>query len=197
LLERRFARVVAPTRRPLTTSHAKLTNPVIDFGDAAAIAEAVPKGVTDVFLALGTTIKDAGSRERFRAVDYTTNLAAARAGRDAGAAHVVLVSSLGADARSMTFYLRVKGELERDVQTLGYQAVHILRPSILDSDRQGRAGEKLGLVVMKSVAAVVGKTGRYMPIPVDSVGKAMVRVAKGSAPGAFIHNSERLHELGA
>jgi len=101
----------------------------------------------EVYLALGTTIKIAGSRERFRAVDFDANLAVARAAQAAGARRAGLVSALGAQARSSVFYSRVKGELEEALAALGFDALVIAQPSMLRGDRDAlgqpeRTGER-------------------------------------------------------
>ncbi len=89
----------------------------------------------EVFIALGTTIKVAGSQSAFRAVDFDAVLAVARAARAAGARRLGIVSAMGADAKSSVFYNRVKGEMEAAVNRLGYASVVLARPSLLSGDR--------------------------------------------------------------
>ncbi|MEO6018467.1 MAG: epimerase [Polaromonas sp.] len=106
--------------------------------------------VDDVFIALGTTIKVAGSREAFRAIDFDAVLSMARAGRTAGAARLAVVSAMGANSHSAVFYNRVKGEMEDAVSRLGYDSVVIARPSLITGDRASlkqaqRAAEGLAL----------------------------------------------------
>lgn len=165
-----------------------------DLCDAVRLDEVMPKDVDDAYCALGTTIRKAGSRDAFLAVDKHAVLAFARAARAHGARRFVLVSSLGADARSMNFYLRTKGEVEQELATLGFDVLHILQPSILDGDRQeSRPGERLGLAVARRLRGVLG---RYAPIDVDVVGRAMVSLAFGEERGVRIHASDELQELG-
>jgi uncharacterized protein YbjT (DUF2867 family) len=125
------AEVHALARRPLQTRHPKLVEHVVDF-------RAVPTlpALDEVYLALGTTIKVAGSQEAFRAVDYEANLAVARAARAAGARRAGLVSAMGANARSSVFYNRVKGELEEALAREGFDALVIAQPSLLLGDRE-------------------------------------------------------------
>src|SRR5882672_8155608 len=94
-------------RRAVAGGHAKVTAHIVDF----TALPALPR-IDEVYLALGTTIKVAGSRPAFRAVDYDANLAVARAALAAGAKRAGLVSAMGASARSGIFYNRIKGELE-------------------------------------------------------------------------------------
>ena len=121
-------------RRALTASDPKVTAHVVDFAKLPALPR-----VDEVYLALGTTIKVAGSQAAFRAVDYDANLAVARAALAAGAKRAGLVSAMGASAKSSIFYSRVKGELEDTLAALGFDGLVIARPSMLAGDR-----EKLG-----------------------------------------------------
>ncbi|WP_293224181.1 NAD(P)H-binding protein [Ottowia sp.] len=117
-------------RRPLGWTHPKLHMHVVDF----AALPALPP-VDEVYLALGTTIRQAGNQAAFRAVDFDANLAVARAAQAAGAGRAGLVSAMGANAKSSVFYSRVKGELEDALAALGFDALVIARPSMLRGDR--------------------------------------------------------------
>jgi uncharacterized protein YbjT (DUF2867 family) len=143
----RYRRVQVLLRReaPELAAHRKLTVAVVDF---AALPSVPP--ADDVFIALGTTIKAAGSQQAFRRVDFDAVVGTARAGRAAGAKRLLVVSALGADAASSVFYNRVKGEMEQAVGALGYDSVVIARPSLLLGDRASvgaaaaAAGARLG-----------------------------------------------------
>jgi len=137
------AQVHALVRRALPVAHPKLRTHVVDV----AAPPALP-ALDEVYLALGTTIKVAGSQAAFRAVDFDANLAVARAALAAGARHCGLVSALGANARSAVFYSRVKGELEDALAALPFEALVIARPAMLRGDRHAlgqpvRSGELL------------------------------------------------------
>jgi uncharacterized protein YbjT (DUF2867 family) len=134
-------------RRAEPRAHPKLVWQVVDF----AALPALP-ALDEVYLALGTTIKVAGSQAAFRAVDFAANLAVARAALQAGARRLGLVSAMGADKGSRVFYNRVKGELEEAVGALGFEAVVIARPSLLIGERgalgqAARPGERIGAVL--------------------------------------------------
>jgi hypothetical protein len=140
-------RIVALTRRPLDDQALwpKLQVEVVDFEQLASRGELF--GVDQIFCALGTTIKKAGSRDAFRRVDFIYPLTAAKLGAERGARHFLLVSSLGASAESRFFYNRVKGQLEDALRTLPYPSVTIVRPSLLVGTREEfRLGEKLAKV---------------------------------------------------
>ncbi len=122
--------VHALARRPLDWAHPKLVMHVVNF----AALPALPP-LDEVYLALGTTIKIAGSQAAFRAVDFDANLSVARAAQSAGARRAGVVSAMGANAKSSVFYSRVKGELEDALAALGFDALVIARPSMLRGDR--------------------------------------------------------------
>jgi uncharacterized protein YbjT (DUF2867 family) len=178
----RFHRVISVGRRTLPLEHPKLTQALADFGSPAAL-EALPPP-TVAFSCLGSTLKKAGSRDAFRAVDYGAVLAFARAARRAGAGVLVHVSSMGANPRSRAFYLAVKGELERDVAGLGFPSVYALRPSMLDGKREEhRLGEAIGLVVMRALGPLLGS---YRPTKVEAIAKVMIASALAAAPGPHV-----------
>jgi uncharacterized protein YbjT (DUF2867 family) len=136
-----FDRVVALARRRLPTGP-NVEAIVADFDHLEAVPQAFR--VTHVFCALGTTIRQAGSRERFREVDYGYPLRVAQLAREAGARHYLLVSSLGSNPRSRVFYGRVKGELEEALGRVGFPSLTIVRPSLLLGPRaEFRPGERL------------------------------------------------------
>lgn len=109
-----------------------------------------------VFCCLGTTIKKAGSQEAFREVDHHLPIRIAREARRKGARHFVVVSAMGADTASSVFYNRVKGEMERELQTLGYPLVTIIRPSLLLGERKEfRLGERIAAPLMKIFRPII------------------------------------------
>ncbi|MFL5261195.1 MAG: NAD(P)H-binding protein [Anaeromyxobacteraceae bacterium] len=177
-----FTKVVAVGRRLLRLAHPKLVEAVVDFADPAAFAGL---GRADVALsALGTTIKKAGSRPAFRAVDHDAVVAFARAAREAGARAFVHVTALGADASSPFFYNAVKGEVEASVARLGFERAVALRPSLLDGPRaERRLAESASLALARALGPLLGK---YRPTPVSAVADAMIAAAKGAGPRVHV-----------
>lgn len=166
------AAVHALGRRALRVEHEKLTSHVVDFNTLPPLP---PLG--EVYLALGTTIKTAGSQEAFRAVDFDANLAVARAALAAGARRAGLVSSMGADAKSRVFYSRVKGETEDALGELGFDGLVIARPSLLVGDRESlgqptRTGEKVATMLSKVLGPLV--PANYKPIDAAKVARALL-----------------------
>ena len=186
LADEAFSHVVTLARRPLSIQYTKLEQRVVDMGALDALSD-LPH-VDDVFCCLGTTIKTAGSQAAFHKVDYDYVVGVARAGLRAGATRFLLVTAIGADPASRIFYSRVKGEVERAVQELPYEAVQIFRPSFLMGDRrEARLAERLGVPVARLVAPLlVGPLRRYRPVHAADVARAMVRIAKEDLRGPSV-----------
>lgn len=161
-------------RRDLPLAHPKLTVHRTDF---ASPLPALPT-IDEVYLALGTTIKVAGSQAAFRAVDFDANLAVARAARAAGAKRLGLVSAMGADAHSRIFYNRVKGELEDALTPLGFDGIAIARPSFLAGNRESlgqpvRSGETLALNISRWLRPLI--PANFRSVAAADVAAALLR----------------------
>jgi uncharacterized protein YbjT (DUF2867 family) len=182
-------RVIALVRRPMAGGDdPKLRMEVADFDALESRADVF--SVDQIFCALGTTIKQAGSRAAFRRVDLEYPLAAARLGVERGASHFLVVTAVGAWASSRVFYNRVKGELEDALRTLPYRSITIARPSLLLGDRdERRFGEELG----KRLGWLA--PGRYRPVSASAVALALVLAARESRPGLHIIESEEIRRL--
>ena len=194
-------RVIAVGRRVFPLHHEKLVSKVVDLQNATAVAAEIPEGIAVAFCCLGTTMKRAGSKEAFRAIDHDAVLALGQAALAKGARRFLLISSVGARAKSANFYQRTKGEAEDALARLGYAQLTVLRPSLIDDEgarRDYRAGERLVLPLARVVFAVIGRTGRYAPISADVIAKAMVRLAFDNTTDRVRWvESEELHRLGA
>lgn len=191
------AAVTTLGRRPLGRTHPKLTHHVVDFDDLAAHADRF--AVDDVFCCLGTTMRQAGSREAFRRVDFGYPVEAARLAAGRGAGQYLLVSSIGADPASAFFYTRMKGEVEAAVAALPFYGVYLFRPSVLTGDRaERRPGERAYEAVMGALSfALRGPLRRYRPIAAATVARALVRVAKEQPGGVRRYESDAIAALGA
>jgi uncharacterized protein YbjT (DUF2867 family) len=190
--------VLALVRRPLAGLPASPSRREM-LVDLHALPAALP-APRRVFIALGTTMAQAGSQAAFRAVDFDAVLAVARAALAAGATRCAVVSALGADAGSKVFYNRVKGEAEDALIALGFERLVIARPSLLDGERAGlaqphRSGEAWTLRLTRPIAGLIPKTWR--PITPDRVARAM-RLALDQ-PGAAVQVLESgvMQTLGA
>ena len=179
-----FERVVAVTRRPLPrdlTEH-RVETQLVDFERLNDAAESFR--VSHIVCALGTTIRTAGSQERFRRVDHDYPLVAAQIGLRQGAQHFLLVSALGANVRSRIFYNRVKGDIENAIRALPYRSVTIARPSLLLGERtEARLGESIA----KRFTWAFPRG--YKPVHARDVARALLIAAVEDRPGVRVIES--------
>ena len=177
------SRVIAVSRRALGRENSRLANRIVKFDGI----EAQLKGVTcDAALCcLGTTLRQAGSQQGFRAVDVEAVLAYARAAKAANARRFVVISSVGANPGARNFYLRTKGEMEEELESLGFESLDILQPSILLGWRaEMRPLEFLGVVLMPLVNPLLaGKYQNYRGIAARTVGAAMLGATRSGRRG--------------
>lgn len=194
-------RVVALGRRELPLQHDKLTSMVLDLHSSEALAREIPDDVDIAVCCLGTTMKKAGSKEAFRAVDRDAVVTFGEAAQRKGASRFLLVSAIGADPHSKNFYLRTKGEAERALTQLGYPQLTVLRPSFIDDQgarTEFRLAERIGLPIARALFSRIGKTHRLAPIPADTLGHALVHLAFDETQDAVrVLESHRLHEVGS
>lgn len=187
LNEPTITRVLAPSRRPLA-KHPHLENPV---GDPAVFLPQLNGRVDIAYCCLGTTIKQAGSEEAFRAVDLDMVVAFAKRAREMGARHLIVISSLGADRRSSIFYNRVKGEMEYALRAQDWPQLTICRPSLLIGERtEPRLGEKVAGPLSRLIP------GKYHGIEACQLARAMWRLALEEQDGVRVVESDELRKLG-
>ncbi len=166
-------------------SDPKLSVHLTDFEHLGEHANAFR--VDQIFCALGTTMRQAGTQERFRRVDHDYPLKAAHLSRAGGANHYLLVSALGANPSSRVFYNRVKGETEADITRVGFPSLTIARPSLLVGPRiEVRLGERIGY--MLGQLAPPG----FRPIAAMDVAAALTLAARESRLGVRILMSKEM-----
>jgi len=181
--------VIAPTRKPLPKQD-KLINPVAPKLELL-LPEVTGWRPNAAICATGTTIKKAGSKEAFRSVDHDLPLSFARLAHQAGTENFALVSAIGASVESSFFYARVKGELERDVREIGFRSLTILRPSIIEGERdEVRLAESLVLKLSHFLAPVLPK--RFRVNPARKIGQALVDAVVDEKPGCHLRYSDSL-----
>src|SRR6266852_652566 len=160
-----ISEVVAITRRALPPQN-KLLNPVSEQIEELAKAPGVLV-VDAVVCALGTTAAKAGTKEALRHVDYDLPLFFAKECHAAGVETFALVSAIGASTTSMFFYARTKGEVERDIQQIGFRSLTICRPSIIAGERsETRIAEVAVLAILRALAPILPKKFHVNPAPV-------------------------------
>jgi len=189
-----YDHVISVGRRELTMKHKKLVQLKVDFEQLEKVdveAQFTKKDlgglnqplikilrektyVMHAFCSLGTTIKDAGSKENFHKIDHDFVIEFARWVHQLGATKFLYVSAIGADASSSIFYNKVKGQVEEDLKLIPFEYLGIFQPSILlGHRRENRIGEDAGKVVMKAITAL-GLYKKYKPIYDHQVAKAMI-----------------------
>jgi len=189
-----YAQVISISRRPASESHPKLVQKIVEFDNLSQLA---PIAANDAFCAMGTTNGKAGSREAYRKIDFGYSKAFAEFALGGGAQQFVLVSSVGANARSRAFYLRTKGQIEEVVTAMPFNSLHIFQPSFLMGSRtEQRAGEGIGLALAKALQfAFIGGSSKYRPIPASMVAAAMIAAVKRAAPGRHIYLFDGMQAL--
>ncbi len=161
----------------------------------ATIAKIIPDIVISC---LGSTMKKAGSKEEFSAVDRDLVGAVAAAAKAAGAKQFITISSTMADSSASSFYLKIKGEAEDLLSAQKFNRLDIIRPGLLRGERVGenRLGESLAVAASPIMDLLLhGKFRRYRSILASDVADAIVMLMGESAPGEYVHENDAVWEL--
>ena len=194
LADKCYARVTALVRKASLPAHRKLSEIVVDF-DALPVLPLA----NDAYCCLGTTIKKAGSQAAFRKVDFEFVLDFARAAKAARVKRFLVISSLGASARSPIFYSRVKGEMENALRELGFDALHIFHPSLILGEREEqRPAERFGVAALGAMSKLLlGPMKKYRAIESATIARAMICAATSNENGTHIYPSDMIETMAA
>lgn len=193
-----YDRVISVGRRRLPLEHPKLQQEEVDF--AALEGAGIDLACDDAYCCLGTTLRQAGTRQKFRAVDHGAVLALAWAVRRRGAKRFLVLTGMGADPHARGFRDRVKGETEQALQVLDFPTLAIFRPSFLLGARsKPRLGERVHAAwLWLAEPLMFGSLRKYRPIRADVVARAMLRCSFGEgARGVLVYPSDEIQDLGA
>jgi uncharacterized protein YbjT (DUF2867 family) len=184
-----YSRTVAIGRREPAHMHTKLVVRNAALDRVEAIDDPRLGEVDVVFCCLGTTIRKAGSQGAFRRVDLNYVVNAAAFANRRGARHFLMVTAVGADARSRVFYNRVKGEAEEAVTNLGIECVSVFRPSlILGTREESRLKERLAKSLATALSfAMIGSLSKFRPIEARTIAHAMLAAAAAPKPGVAVY----------
>jgi uncharacterized protein YbjT (DUF2867 family) len=184
-----YSKVMILVRKTIPVNHAKLIQLQVSYEQLDLLSIPIP--VQDVFCALGTTIRKAGSQAAFRVVDYDYVLNLGKFGEKNLVSKYLVVSAMGADASSGIFYNRVKGEMENAIRNLNIPSVIVFRPSLLMGNRKDfRLGERIAQFVMSGLGFLfVNGLKKYKPIHATLVAKSMITVAGKAVPGYRVVDS--------
>lgn len=190
-----YTSVVIFVRKEISRKHPKLVEHIIDFNELDKYAGLVQGD--DLFCCLGTTIKQAKTREAFKQVDYYYPVKFAEMAKQNGVSQFLMVTSIGASAGSSVFYLKTKGECEESVREINIPSTSVFRPSSLLGPRKVvRRQEKIGEVVMKIFSfCLVGKLKKYKPIQAGKVAYGMYTVAQLAKEGFTVYESDQIQSL--
>lgn len=167
-------------RKPLETENPKLKNHLVDFDKPEEWRDLVQGDVA--FSCLGTTLKNAGSKEAQRKVDYDYQYNFAKTAKENGVEDYILVSSYGASPKSKIFYSKMKGDLEESVKNLHFNKITIFQPGMLERKDTERTGEVLGGKIIK-FANKFGILTHQKPLPTDVLAQAMINASKIKSNG--------------
>lgn len=195
LAEDIYSQVTALVREPVNIEHPKLRQAIIDFEELGNYFNLI-RG-NDIYCCLGTTMRDAGSRANFYKVDFTYPFEIAKAALLNGADQFLLVSASSANPRSMFYYNRVKGDIERAISRLSYNSIHIFRPSLLLGTRKvPRFGENFAMKLGGRLSQyMIGPIKAYKPVQAETVAEAMVKTALNDHEGVNIIDNLTMLEM--
>lgn len=190
-----YRSVIIFVRKEIGLKHSKLTEHIIDFDQLDNYDDLVQ--ADDLFCCLGTTIKQAKTREAFKLVDYYYPLKFAEMAKKNGVTQFLMVTSIGANDTSSVFYLKTKGECEEAIKKLNLSSTSIFRPSSLLGPRKVvRPQERIGEIVMKVFSfCLIGKLKKYRPIQAQRVAEVMSIVAQSPKQGFTIYESDQIQLL--
>ncbi|RXJ04093.1 oxidoreductase [Anaerobacillus alkaliphilus] len=189
-----YGRVVTVTRRPLEIIHDKLEQHVINFDELAQHQDIF--AVDTVFCTLGTTMKQAKTKEQFVKVDFDYPLQVAKLAKEKKVNQFFIVTAMGANQHSRFFYNQVKGNVEAAIQELSIPVLYIIRPSLLLGDRnEARFGEDLGQKVTKVIPYLFkGPLQRFKPNEASSVASAMLNLSLKNEEGTHVIESKMIEQ---
>jgi len=188
-----FSKVLVFSRRTTSLSSPKLTEYIVDFSDSSSWSQLVHGDV--LFSAMGTTRAQAGGKQQQYQVDYTFQFQFAQIAKNNGVPTFVLVSSTGANPKSLLFYSRIKGELERDTIALGFPATIIFKPGPLEGFREkNRPAEKAVLELLHYLNRF-SILQKYRPISGQKVALAMIAAAKSPTKAVTVFEHEEIFLL--
>lgn len=187
-----YQQVIVLVRRSTGISHPKLVERIVSFDRLESEVGADLLKNTDVFCTLGTTMQQAGSREAFRRVDFEYPLSLGKLALQHHSASYIIVTAMWASEQSWMFYTRVKGELERELLSLGLPRLVILRPSLLTGDREDESfTDRATEVIFRMIDPVlIGPLARMKAIDCKKVAQAMINKARDTKPAVEVLESE-------
>ncbi len=178
-----YTEVVAFVRRPSTLSHHKYTEVATDFNNLDAVSGTIRGDVW--FSCLGTTLKVAGSKQKQWEIDHDIPLKFAQIAKQNGVATAVVVSAYGASIASAAFYSRLKGQLDEDIENLGFDRTVLFRPGLLLRKDSNRSGERMSAQALHFLNSL-GLLRRFRPLPTSLLAEKLAKAPKVCAFGRHV-----------
>jgi len=190
-----YSEVLILVRKELPIKHKKLIQLKVDFNHLNDFAGSI-SGHT-IFCCLGTTRKKTPDLTEYRKIDHDYPLHLGQIAAKNGINQYHIVSSLGANAASSNFYLKMKGETEADIEKIGLPCLHIYQPAFLTGDRkEKRFGERFLTGLVKIIdPLLLGSLKKYRSIPAATVAMAMFKQSLKTEEGVFMHPSDKIKLL--
>ena len=187
-----YSRIHLLVRHLTGNTHEKIIEHLIDFDQLQDFS--LEERIDDVYCTLGTTMKKAGNKDAFRKVDLEYVVTLARRAKELGAHRFLVVSAIGAEPKSMFYYNRIKGKMEKAVRKLGIETTVIVRPSLLLGERkEKRFGEEVSAVFMKILRPFIPK--KYRAVTAEKVAGSMYHMALTAPPGLHILESNDIQDM--
>ncbi|MGY3214618.1 NAD(P)H-binding protein [Mucilaginibacter sp. HD30] len=189
---REYDRVISLARKRLQKKHPQLVQEIIDFDKPDTYQSLISGDV--LFCCLGTTQKQTPNRDDYHKIDHDYPVDLARAACKNGVPDFHFVSAIGADPSSSNFYLKTKGEAERDLKEVGLRSLQIYEPSLLTGrKRKRRMGERIATVVMAIInPLLIGGLKKYQSIDAATVANAMFNQSLKDKKGVSVYTTDRI-----
>jgi len=190
-----YSKITVLVRKSFFDTNSKLNQIIFNFEDENSLKMLEP--VDDIFCCIGTTIKTAGTKEKFRYVDEVLPIRFADWAKKNKVNSFSIVTAMGANEQSSIFYNRIKGTVEKKLIEIGFPMLTIFRPSFLIGKRKDfRIGEIIGKLFMNLLSPLmIGPMRKYAPIHGKKVAQAMVNVISNSQNGLHIIESDKIYRL--
>ncbi len=190
-----YSEVLTLSRSDLPVTHTKLIKKIINFDEISSYDDIINGHA--IFSCLGTTKDKTPDKSEYKRIDHDYPLQIAQIATKNGVEQFHIVSSLGADENSTTYYLKLKGLLEKSIKNLNINSLHIYQPSFLVGNRkETRLSEKVVEPLMKLIGPLlIGKLEKYKSIKALDVAKAMYNQSTKEMEGTFVYSSEQIKKL--
>jgi uncharacterized protein YbjT (DUF2867 family) len=189
---REYDTVLSLARKRLQKKHPKLVQEIVNFSEPDSYLSLIDGDA--LFCCLGTTQKETPNKDDYYKIDHDYPVDLAKAALKSGVSEFHFVSAIGADPSSSNFYLKTKGEAERDLKEIGLTSLHIYEPSLLTGrKRKQRLGERIATVVMRIInPLLVGGLKKYQSIDGATVAQAMFNQSLKDKKGVFVYTTEKI-----